>query len=165
MGNGELKLFCTVTEFSRISGIPKKSLYNKEAKGVFELVGVVRRGRRFDIMERCIGLDDMAKLMPTFGSCYRSELISLFQIKVMGLDIIDGMGGLAFSIIELVRMLNLSKQAIHGRLQSGKVTKQLRRRNFRDFDERVILGSDLKKIKAEPFNVKDRILELFMEKN
>ena len=171
MGNNELKLFCTVTEFSRISGIPKKSLYNKEGKGTLSLVDVVRRGRRKDITERCIGFDDMCKLWPTsrgyvrFDFCYQSELISLFQTTNNGIDLDAIGGGLAFSIIELVRMLDLSKQAIHGRINSGKVTKQKRRRNFRNFDERLILGSDLKKIKDEPFNVKDRILELFMEKN
>jgi len=157
--SNNINLFCTVTEFSRISGIPKKSLYNKEGKGTLRLVDVVRRGRRRDITERCIGFDDMCKLVPTFGSLYRSQLLSLFQYE--GFLPTDP---LAFSIIELVRILDLSKQAIHGRINSGKVMKRVRRRNFRDFDERLILDSDLRKIKDEPFNIKDRILELFMEK-
>lgn len=160
----DLELFCTVTEFSRISGIPKKSLYNKEGSGDIALVDVVRRGRRNSFAERCIEFGDMVKLMPVFGSCYRSYLISLFQMEPC--HKCDGTlnGSLAFSIIELVRILNISKQVIHGRINTGAVTKQKRRRNFRDFDERLILGSDVKKIKDEPFNVKDRILELFMEK-
>lgn len=168
--SNDINLFCTVTEFSRISGIPKKSLYNKEGNGNFSLVEVVRRGRRMNFTERCIGFKDMCKLWPKargwsrFESCYRSELISLFQTDSGNpFEIISG--SLAFSIIELVRMLDLSKQSIHSRLKSGVVTKQVRRRNFRDFDERLILGSDLRKIKDEPFNIKERILELFMEKN
>ncbi len=157
----DLELFCTVTEFSRISGIPKKSLYNKEASGVFKLVDVVRRGRRNSFVERCIGFEDMVELMPRFDSCYLSELISLFEMTNNG----SGLHGrLMFSIIEVVRILDISKQVVHGRLQSGVIKKHLCRRNFRTFDERLILASDLKKIRSDPFNLRERILELFMEK-
>lgn len=155
----DLELFCTVTEFSRISGIPKKSLYNKEEKGEFSLVDVVRRGRRNSFVERCIGFGDMVKLMPRFNSCYRSELISLFRVVGVQLPL-----DMAFSIIEVVRILDISKQVVHGRLQSGAITKHLCRRLHRNFDERLIFLSDVKKIRSEPFNIRERILELFMEK-
>ena len=159
MGKEDLNLFCTVTEFSRISGIPKKSLYNKEGKGVFGLVDVIRRGRRMDITERCIEFDDMVKLMPAFNSLYRSKLLSLFQVQGSGLADI-----FAFRIIDVVRILNLSKQVIHGRITSGRITLHSVKRNYRDFNEKCILGRTLPEIKNEPFNLKDRILELFMEK-
>ena len=164
----DLELFCTVTEFSRISGIPKKSLYNKEANGDFKLIGLVRRGRRNSFIERCIGFGDMVELWPRgrgwsrFDSCYRSELISLFQIVNSKGEIIEG--GLAFSIIDIVRILDISKQVVHSRLQSGVIRKQLCRRNFRNFDEWLIMAADLKKIRSEPFNIRERILEMFMEK-
>ena len=157
--SNDLELFCTVTEFSRISGIPKKSLYNKEASGEFKLIGLVRRGRRNSFVERCIGFGDMIKLMPRFNSCYFSELLSLFSIE--NGTMVWKMG---FKIIELVRLLNLSKQVIHGRINDGHVKQHLLRRKYRGFDEKLILAKDLKKIRSEPFNLRERILELFMEK-
>ena len=112
------------------------------------------------VNERCFGFHDVVKLRPKFASLYRSDLLSLFQVVSGG----EFMGALAFRIIECVRILNLSKQVIHPRINENKVKQHLLRRKYRDFDEKLILASDLKKIKDEPINIKERILELFMEK-
>ena len=153
-----IELFLTITETSRITGFPKRSLMNKEPKEI-KRVSVVRRGRRSDVIESCFPFEDVVKLRPKFTSLYRSDLLSLFCLSQR-----VSTSCLAFRIIEVVRLLDISKQAVHDKINLGAVEQFDLRRNFRDFDERLILASDLKLIKSEPLNIKERILELFMEK-
>lgn len=149
------KLFFSVTEASRLTGIDKKGIYNRCGKVDIILMDRQRKGRKFT--EAVISFDDVVTLSPVFNSLYLSRVIRLFTLF--------GETGLAFRVNEVTWLLGLSNQWVSKQIKEGIVPTTMRRREHRKKAEKLILAKDLSELKDEPMNIKDEIFELFTLKN
>jgi len=144
------KFFFSITEASRLTDIDKKGIYNKCENGIV-LMDRQRKGRKF--MEAVISFDDVVTLSPVFNSLYLSKMIRLFTLF--------GERGLAFRVNEVTWLLGLSNQWVFGQIKKGILPVKLRRREHRSKHEKLILSQDLRKLKDEPMNIKEKVFELF----
>jgi len=144
------KYFFSITEASRLTGIDKKGIYNKCGNGIV-LTDRQRKGRKF--IEAVISFDDVVTLSPVFNSLYLSSVIRLFTLV--------GETGLAFRVNEITWLLGLSNQWVFKQIKEGIVPVFSGRREHREKAEKLILAQDLKKLKPEPMNIKDKVFELF----
>lgn len=143
-------LYFSVTEASRLTGIDKKGIYNRANKDI-EIINSARHGRKF--AEMLISFDDVVTLSPVFNSLYLSRVIRLFTLF--------GESGLAFRVNEVTWLLGLSNQWVFGQIKKGVLPVKLRRREHRSKHEKLILAQDLRKLKDEPMNIKEKVFELF----
>jgi len=144
------KYFFSVTEASRLTGIDKKGIYNKCGNGIV-LTDRQRKGRKF--IEAVISFDDVVTLSPVFNSLYMGRVLGLFTLF--------GESGLAFRVNEVTWLLGMSNQWVFGQIKKGVLPVKLRRREHRAKAEKLILAQDLRKLKDEPMNIKDKVFELF----
>lgn len=144
------KFFFSVTEASRLTGIDKKGIYNRANKDI-ELISSPRYGRKF--AEMLISFDDVVTLSPAFNSLYQGLVIRLFTLF--------GETGLAFRINEVTWLLGLSNQWVFKQIKEGTVPVFWGRREHRSNHEKLILAQDLRKLKSEPMNIKEKVFELF----
>lgn len=143
-------LFFSITEASRLTGIDKKGIYNKCENGIV-LTDRQRKGRKF--IEAVISFDDVVTLSPVFNSLYMGRMLGLFTLF--------GETGLAFRVNEVTWLLGLSNQWVFRQIKEGNVPVFLGRREHREKAEKLILAQDLRKLKDEPMNIKDKVFELF----
>jgi len=150
------KYFFSITEASRLTGIDKKGIYNKCGNGIV-LTDRQRKGRKF--IEAVISFDDVCKLSPAFDSLYTSTLWSMG--RVIGLFTLFGERGLAFRVNEVTWLLGLSNQWVFRQIKEGTVPVFSGRREHREKAEKLILAQDLRKLKDEPMNIKEKVFDLF----
>jgi len=144
------KFFFSVTEASRLTGIEKKGIYNRADRDI-EIINSPRYGRKF--AEMLISFDDVCKLSPVFNSLYMGRVLGLFTLF--------GESGLAFRVNEVTWLLGMSNQWVFGQIKKGVLPVKLRRREHRSKHEKLILAQDLRKLRDEPMNIKDKVFELF----
>jgi len=158
------KFFFSVTEASRLTGIDKKGIYGEAGLVWIPVLRFLnkcgdrivitdrqRKGRKFT--EAVISFDDVVTLSPVFNSLYLSRILSLFTLF--------GESGLAFRVNEVTWLLGLSNQWVFGQIKKGVLPVKLRRREHREKAEKLILAQDLRKLKDEPMNIKEKVFELF----
>jgi len=137
---------------THITGISKFDNLNMTiAKNQINIVNSKRVGRKFT--ETLISFDDVVTLSPAFYSLYLSRILNLFTLF--------GETGLAFRVNEVTWLLGLSNQWVFGQIKKGVLPVKLRRREHRSNDEKLILAQDLRKLKDEPMNIKEKVFELF----
>ena len=91
----------------------------------------------------------------------RAVWIGVYLNRAMRLFTLFGETGLAFRVNEVTWLLGLSNQWVFKQIKEGTVPVFLGRREHRKHDENLILAQDLRKLKSEPVNIKERLFELF----